>query len=130
VPVYKEREVRRVPLSKNAIQVLKNVQRLEGTDYVFANPKTLKPFKHIQNQWNRIRSPTGLEDCRLQDLRHTFASELAKRHSLYFVQTCLGHTSPMTTKRYVHLSPESQNQAVNDTYDGIHLTAKPQRLGL
>ena len=124
----KSGKVRRVPLSDNAIQVLKNVKRLEGTDYVFANPKTLQPFQHIQNQWNRIRSLAGLEDCRLHDLRHTFASELAKRHSLYFVQTCLGHTSPMTTKRYAHLSPESQNQAVNDTYDGIHLTVEPQRV--
>ena len=126
----KSGKVRRVPLSDNAIQVLKNVQRLKGTDYVFANPKTLKPFQHIQNQWNRIRSLAGVKDCRLHDLRHTFASELAKRHSLYFVQTCLGHTSPMTTKRYAHLSPESQNQAVNDTYDGIHLTVEPQRAAL
>jgi integrase len=117
----KSGKVRRVPLSDNAIQILKNVQRVAGTDYVFANPKTLKPYRHIQNQWNRIRSLANIEDCRLHDLRHTFASELAKKHSLYYVQTCLGHTSPMTTKRYAHLSPESQNDAVNDTYAGIKI---------
>jgi len=91
---------------------------------VFANPKSLKPFVHVYNQWHRIRVLAGITDCRLHDLRHTFASELAKRHSLYYVQTCLGHTSPMTTKRYAHLSPESQNEAVNDTYEGITLDLK------
>jgi integrase len=117
----KSGKVRHVPLSNNAIQVLKNVQRLSGTDYVFANPKTLKPYTHIQNQWDRIRSLANIKDCRLHDLRHTFASELVKKHSLYYAQTLLGHKSPMTTKRYAHLSPESQNEAVNDTYAGIKI---------
>jgi integrase len=118
----KSGKVRRVPLSNNAIEVIKRITPTIGSDYVFANPKTLKPYVHIQNQWNRIRELAGINDCRLHDLRHTFASELVKHHSLYFVQVCLGHSSPMTTKRYAHLSAESQNEAVNDTFKGIDIS--------
>lgn len=121
ISLSKSGKVRRVPLSDNAIEVIKRVIPTLGSDYVFANPKSGKPYVHVYNQWHRIRALAGIEDCRLHDLRHTFASELAKKHSLYYVQTCLGHTSPMTTKRYAHLSPESQNLAVNDTYQGITL---------
>ena len=46
----------------------------------------------------------GIEDVRLHDLRHSFASVLAsKGASLPMIGALLGHSNPLTTARYAHL---------------------------
>ena len=46
----------------------------------------------------------GLEDFRIHDLRHSFASFLASSgQSLIVIGALLGHTQPATTARYAHL---------------------------
>ena len=46
----------------------------------------------------------GLEDFRIHDLRHSFASFLASAgQSLIVIGALLGHTQPATTARYAHL---------------------------
>ena len=45
---------------------------------------------------------------RFHDLRHDYASRLVMNDvSLYQVQKLLGHSSPLMTMRYAHLSPEA-----------------------
>jgi integrase len=47
------------------------------------------------------------DDYRLHDNRHTHASHLVSSGlSLEIVGRLLGHTNPLTTKRYAHLSDE------------------------
>ena len=46
-------------------------------------------------------------------LRHTFCSHLAMRGApKKAIQELAGHADPSTTMRYMHLSPESLNQAI------------------
>ena len=46
-----------------------------------------------------------LDDVRIHDLRHTFASLLINKGvSLYEVQQLLGHSSVQMTQRYAHLT--------------------------
>jgi integrase len=53
--------------------------------------------------WTRIRKRAGLEDVRLHDLRHSFASVGAGAGlSLWTIGKVLGHTQPSTTARYAH----------------------------
>ena len=62
--------------------------------------------------WDRIRQRAGLNDLRLHDLRHSFASFLVNNgKELYDVQNLLGHTNLRSTQRYSHLSPERLGQA-------------------
>jgi integrase len=54
-----------------------------------------------------VRLPSGLEDLRLHDLRHAFASVAASSGmGLPIIGKILGHTQPSTTQRYAHLQSD------------------------
>ena len=60
---------------------------------------------NLQKPWRRIRTLAELEDVRLHDLRHSFASVAASNGaSLPLIGGLLGHTQPQTTARYAHLA--------------------------
>jgi site-specific recombinase XerD len=85
----------------------------ENCEYIFPNPKTLKPFTSFFVSWDAARKRAGLADLRVHDLRHSFASFLVNAgRSLYEVQELLGHADIKTTSRYAHLSRERLNAAV------------------
>ncbi|MFN2269171.1 MAG: site-specific integrase, partial [Desulfonatronovibrio sp.] len=101
-----------VPLSGNALDILKGLPKVN--EFVFPSPKTGKPFVSIFNSWNQARKRAGLEDVRIHDLRHSFASFLVNGgRSIYEVGRLLGHTQIKTTMRYAHLSDETLMEAVN-----------------
>jgi integrase len=113
IPVTKSGKARHVPISDGVIHLLQSLPHT--CDYVFANPKTRKPFVTIYCSWNSARKSVGLEDVRIHDLRHSFASFLVNNgRSLYEVQRILGHTQIKTTQRYAHLSNDSLLAAANE----------------
>jgi len=61
----------------------------------------------------------GLEDVRIHDLRHSFASvAAASRASLPMIGNLLGHNHTQTTARYAHLADDPMhklNEQVGDT---------------
>lgn len=114
IPTTKLGKPRHVPLSDGVMSLLSTMPRNLKTDYVFANPKTNKPFVSIFAAWNTARRRVGLADVRIHDLRHSFASLLINSgRSLYEVQKLLGHTQIKTTQRYAHLSRETLLDASN-----------------
>ena len=93
--------------------LLESVPR-QHCEWVFANPKTLKPYVSIFCSWNTARTKAGLADVRIHDLRHSYASFLVNAgRSLYEVQRLLGHTQIKTTQRYAHLSHDTLLDATN-----------------
>lgn len=112
IPSTKSGSERHVPLSPAAIALLKQVPK--RCDYIFANPLTLKPFNTVYYGWHAARVKAGLEDVRMHDLRHSFASFLVNAGcALYEVQKILGHSSGAMTQRYSHLSQASLMRAVS-----------------
>ncbi len=122
IPITKAGKPRHVPLSDGALQILAAVHAdrqqwpttHQNTPWVFANPKTAKPYVSIFYAWNTARKKAGLPDVRIHDLRHSFASFLINNgRSLYEVQKLLGHTQIITTQRYAHLTQDTLLEAAN-----------------
>ena len=114
IPMTKSGRARHVPLSQAALELLERLSKKSHGEWVFANPKTGKPYVSIFCSWHTARTLVGLEDVRIHDLRHSFASFLVNAGcSLYEVQKILGHSSVSMTQRYSHLSQESLLRAAS-----------------
>ena len=114
IPTTKTGKPRHVPLSQDAIAVLKSIPRFDDCPYVVPNPESLKPFVSVFNSWNNARERAGLRDVRMHDLRHSCASNLVNAgQSLYVVAKVLGHSQVRTSERYAHLSADTLLSAVN-----------------
>ena len=111
----KSRRKREIYLSNKSIEILQSIKQFSDIPFVFFNKKTRKPFVSIFTAWSTIRKRAKVENLRLHDLRHSFASFLINEgHTLYEVQKLLGHADPKTTMRYAHLSDRSLSEAVNN----------------
>ena len=76
----------------------------------------------------RIRKRAGLEDVRLHDLRHSFASvALAGGNSLYLIGKVLGHKQTSTTERYAHLADDPLKAVADKTAGQIAAAMKGQQ---
>lgn len=124
VPLSKSGKPRWIALSTSAMSLLDSIPRLAGCDYIFPSPITGRPCPSLWFPWRRIRARAGLQDVRLHDLRHSFASFLVNEGvSLYVVQALLGHANARTTQRYAHLASDTLTDAT-EIVDGI-VTAQP-----
>lgn len=114
VPLSKSGKTRHIPLADEALAILRGIPRRQGVPWLFYNPRTGRPLHSVFHTWNAVRARLGLDDVRLHDLRHSFASYLVNSGcSLYEVQKILGHYDPRVTMRYAHLAPESLIRAAN-----------------
>ncbi len=109
-----------VPLSPAAVGVLADLPRVAGNPWVFPGRKKGMHQVNINCSWRRIRHRSGLDDVRLHDLRHTFASRaLALGESLPMIGELLGHRKVSTTARYAHLARESIRASTAKVADSI-----------
>ena len=96
-----------VHLPPPALAVLASLPRIEGNPYVIAGHRDGAPLVNLEKPWRRIRGLAGLDDVRLHDLRHAFASVAASSGmGLPIIGKILGHTQPATTARYAHLASD------------------------
>ena len=99
---------RLVPLSPAAAEVLSRLPRLTDNLWVIPGSKPGAHLADLQPPWERVRKRAGLDDVRIHDLRHSFASRaLALGESLPMIGKLLGHTQVQTTARYAHLARDS-----------------------
>lgn len=107
-------------LCQEVLTLLQTLPSRGASDYLFANPKTRKPFVSIYASWNTLRQTAGLPHVRMHDLRHTFASLLINGGaSLFMVQGALGHSNPKITMRYAHLSDQTQRLAIQNAASSL-----------
>lgn len=98
---------RKIPLGRGALDVLRQIHRQVGNPYVIAGAIPGQPLTDLQRPWRRIRALADLDDVRIYDLRHIYASNAVMAGlSLEVVAKLLGHRQVQTTARYAHLSDD------------------------
>ena len=99
---------RSVAISPSARRVLAGLPRLADNPWVIAGTKPGRHFRNLNSAWLLIRARADLNDVRIHDLRHSFASRaLALGESLPMIGKLLGHKKVQTTARYAHLARDS-----------------------
>lgn len=111
-----------VILNAQAAALLANqmASRKANHPFVFPGQKPEMPLVNLQKPWRLIRSKLNLDDVRLHDLRHTFASVAANQGaSLPMIGKLLNHTQAATTAQYAHLDANPARSVSNMVGDFI-----------
>ena len=99
---------RAVPLSPPAAKVLADLPRVPGNPWVIPGQKPDTHMTNLDDPWRIVRARAGIENVRIHDCRHSFASRaLALGESLPVIAKLLGHSQIRTTARYAHLARDS-----------------------
>ncbi len=104
-----------VQLGEAAVEVLRNLRPAPKNPWVLPGKLDGGRLTDLQPFWQRVRARAGLNNVRIHDLRHTFASVAAGQgKSLPMIGRMLGHSQIQTTARYAHLAAGTVREAAND----------------
>ena len=118
---------RSVPLTPTVMDVFGAIPRVPGNPWVIAGTRLGAHLPSIRRHWDRLRVRADLEDIRIHDLRHSYASRaLALGESLTMIGRLLGHTKVSTTARYAHLARDTEKVSAARVGGsiGAHLVAE------
>lgn len=105
---------KRVPLSDAAFAILQRLPREPGNPYIIIGKVPGQHITDLQRPWRRIRERAGLQDVRIHDLRHTYASHAVMNDvPIATVAKILGHSQLQTTMRYAHLADSEVRNSAN-----------------
>ena len=116
---------RMVPLTAPVKRVLEGVPRSPDNPWVFPAGNGKGRLGNLSYYWAAVREQAGLDDVRLHDLRHSYASRaLALGESLSAIGRLLGHRHVVSTARYAHLMREAEKAAAARVGEsiGLHVT--------
>ncbi len=109
-----------IHLNEPAQALLSALPRELQNPFVIVGQRPGTHLVNLEKPWRRVRTQAGLDDVRLHDLRHSFASVGAGAGlGLPIIGALLGHTQAATTARYAHLASDPLRTA-NDLI-GRHL---------
>ena len=111
---------RRVPLTPAVMWVLERIPRIEGNPWVITGANPGDHLKNLDAIWLRLRKRAGLEDVRVHDCRHSYASRaLALGEGIPVISKLLGRRRFATTARYAHLARDGERAAAAMVGDSI-----------
>ena len=103
-----------VAIGAPVLELLSNLPKVKNNPYVLPGSKEGTHFVGLTKAWHRVRKLAGLDDVRIHDLRHSFASVgAAGGDSLYMIGKLLGHSQATTTQRYAHLADDPLKAAAD-----------------
>ena len=95
--------------------VLTGIEKVDKNPWAIVGTLPGARLTDLQPFWQRVRARAGLNDVRIHDLRHTFASTaVASGQGLPMIGKLLGHTQVQTTARYAHLASATVKTAASD----------------
>lgn len=109
-----------IPITDQVRATLATIPRVSGNPWVIVGRGPDAPHQDMQPFWQKVRREAGLDDVRLHDLRHSFASfALAGGTSLAVIGKLMGHKNQSTTARYAHLADDVVRVGAAKTADHI-----------
>jgi len=117
IPLTKSGKRHRVPLSQEAKDVLSSQGDINAAgNFIFPGRHGKPHIITVQKIWIKVRKQANLDDVRLHDLRHTFAScAINSGATLFNVQKLLGHSDIKMTQRYAHITDTRQHSIAKNT---------------
>lgn len=114
---------RRIPLPRAARDLLNTLDEREGNPFVILGDHGTGYYNDLQKPWRKIRARAGLDDVRIHDLRHTYAS-VAVMNGIdpFMLKEILGHKNLSTTLRYAHLSDDAVQKAAGQIANRLAAT--------
>ena len=104
---------RYIPVSRALKRILEEINR----EYVYVFSYRGKKLSNFRESFKTACKRAGLNDLRVHDLRHVFASKMVMSGtSLYITGNLLGHRTPQMTMRYAHLAPYTLKKAVDEVW--------------
>ncbi len=108
-----------VLLNDEALALVANLPSRGASPWLFPNAgDPEKAIVNIDKAWRRILAHAEtilgepIEDIRIHDLRHTFASQLANANcSLHVIAQALGHRTVSQSARYAHIRNDVLREA-------------------
>lgn len=121
----KNNEIRRIPISKELLPVLRSLRdSMPFAHHVFSKPDG-SPYGNWRTAFDNACIRAGIKDFRFHDLRHTFASYIAMcGHNAFTIQALTGHKTLSMVQRYTHLSNEYLRSAVDEIGEKV---VKPEK---
>jgi integrase len=119
IPDTKNGEPVRIPLIKEALEILDDRSWLKGSmSWVFPGHGKSGHLENIRGAWKRILDQAELKNLRIHDLRRTLASYQAiAGTSLLIIGKSLGHKSPQSTAIYARLSNDPVRASMESALD-------------
>ncbi len=113
-----------VPLTKQAVDILKERRKNKISQWVLPSPR--KKGEHLaepRRLWHKFLDESGLgRSFRLHDLRRTLGSwQAITGSSLQIIGSSLGHKSTQSTEAYAHLIIDPVREAMQRAADAIPL---------
>lgn len=114
-------------LGAAAMEVIAGLPETNGP-FLFPDPRdSSAPVAYLDWAWVRIRKRAGLEDVRIHDLRHSFASAaVATGQGLPMIGKLLGHSRVETTARYAHLADDPVKAAADRISNSVAASMRSQ----
>ena len=111
---------RRAPLTPAVEWLLDRIPRIEGNPWIITGKNPGDHLKNLDMIWQRLRARAGLDDVRIHDCRHSYASRaLALGEGIPVISELLGHRKFSTTARYAHLARDGERASAAKVGDSI-----------
>jgi integrase len=116
-----------VPLSTEAVAMLRTLPRIADNPHVFPGRGEGAPLVGIDKAWDRARKAAGVPNLRIHDLRRSVGSWLGDAgFSSKQIGTVLGHRTDITSRVYMALGDTTKRQAVDAAAALMRKARKPK----
>jgi integrase/recombinase XerD len=118
-------------LGKRTLQILRIYWKLyHPVEWMFPSRRLDQPISHssVQRTFKEALHKSGIKkDASVHTLRHSFATHLLEAGTnLYHIQRLLGHTTPITTSIYLHVTRKDLTR-ITSPIDLLENPEKPTR---